>query len=322
MSIFLHEHENFKELLEIVASNKKINDPYLVEKDYWIMHCLWALQNLGFAYHLKGGTSLSKGYKCIHRFSEDIDIRIDPNEKCGFPVFIGKNHDKPAQCESRKKYFDWIAGQLNGKIHGLNSVSRDHTFDDADSRSGGIRLHYTTLFTPTVGLKEGILLEIGFDNVTPSTQIDVGSWALEHARSSKVEVHSNVAKNVNCYAPTHTFVEKLQAVSKKFKQYKEKKSGTASLPENFIRHYYDLYQLLDRKDVQDFIGTPEYQDYKRERFKSLDTNLSQSEAFKISDKEDRKLFEKEYERSKGLYYQGRPTLDDILQKFASNLSRL
>jgi len=37
-------------------------DPYLVEKDYWIMHALWGLQQQGFQFELKGGTSLFKGY--------------------------------------------------------------------------------------------------------------------------------------------------------------------------------------------------------------------------------------------------------------------
>ncbi|WP_245286490.1 nucleotidyl transferase AbiEii/AbiGii toxin family protein [Bradyrhizobium sp. ARR65] len=35
-------------------------------------------QQLGYTFQLKGGTSLSKGHKIIHRFSEDIDILIEP----------------------------------------------------------------------------------------------------------------------------------------------------------------------------------------------------------------------------------------------------
>jgi predicted nucleotidyltransferase component of viral defense system len=73
----LHRRPNFSSLLRIVAVQMAI-DPVLVEKDYWIMHCLYGLQRLGLAFELKGGTSLSKGYGLIHRFSEDIDIRIDP----------------------------------------------------------------------------------------------------------------------------------------------------------------------------------------------------------------------------------------------------
>ena len=42
------------------------------------MHSLYGLQQLGLTFELKGGTSLSKGYQIIDRFSEDIDIRIEP----------------------------------------------------------------------------------------------------------------------------------------------------------------------------------------------------------------------------------------------------
>ena len=75
--VLLHDHPDFEGLLSLVASERGM-DPVLVEKDYWIMHCLWGLQQQGFHFELKGGTSLSKGFGVIHRFSEDIDLRIEP----------------------------------------------------------------------------------------------------------------------------------------------------------------------------------------------------------------------------------------------------
>jgi hypothetical protein len=77
MQDYLHNHPQFADLIRIVALQQGI-DPSLVEKDYWIMHCLYGLQKLNMKFELKGGTSLSKGHKIIGRFSEDIDIRIDP----------------------------------------------------------------------------------------------------------------------------------------------------------------------------------------------------------------------------------------------------
>ncbi len=265
MSIFLHDHSDFKDLLEIVAAEQKINDPYLVEKDYWIMQCLWGLAELGLKFELKGGTSLSKGYKCINRFSEDIDIKINPHPLYKDLLFFGKNQNDPKHIESRKKYFDWIRDFLDGKIHGLTSVIRDNNFDAEDFRSGGIRLNYKSHFgLPTGGLKEGVLLEVGFDTTTPNQPLDISSWALQKAQSTPgINVRDNSAKNVMCYEPKHTFVEKLQAVVKKFKQYKDGKKGKGNLPENFIRHYYDLYQLIDRDDVQLFIGTSQYVEFKK-----------------------------------------------------------
>ena len=74
---FLHNHKDFADLIRIVAAEKGI-DPALIEKDYWIMHGLYGLQQLGLTFELKGGTSLSKGFQMIDRFSEDIDLNINP----------------------------------------------------------------------------------------------------------------------------------------------------------------------------------------------------------------------------------------------------
>ena len=78
---FLHERSDFKALVETVADSEKINDPALVEKDYWIMHAVFGLKQLGLTFELKGGTSLSKGFGVLHRFSEDIDILISIENK-------------------------------------------------------------------------------------------------------------------------------------------------------------------------------------------------------------------------------------------------
>ncbi len=101
MADFLHERRDFDQLLAVVA-NERALDPMLVEKDYWIMHSLWGLQPQGFVFELKGGTSLSKGFGVIHRFSKDIDIRIEP--PAGMDVKTGRKQDKPAHIDSRRAY--------------------------------------------------------------------------------------------------------------------------------------------------------------------------------------------------------------------------
>lgn len=320
---FLHEHPDFKDLIELTAQAENIKDPSLIEKDYWLMHVLWSLQQLDFSFHLKGGTSLAKGYSCIQRFSEDIDLKIEPDEKtCGIKVYDGKNHDEEKHRVSRQKYFDWVTQRIQQNISGIVEVKRDKAFDDIPKyRNGGIRLLYEQRFGSTQGLKDGILLEVGFDRTAPNRPCDISSWAFEHARKSSVPAIDNRALKVPCYEPRYTFVEKLQAVVRKFRLYKEGKKG-ANLPENFIRHYYDIFQLIDRKDVREFIGTPEYSDFKKERFGSDDTVVANSDAFKLSSKEDRAIFEKEYSRSESLYYHSRPTLEEILKRIARDLDRL
>lgn len=323
-SPFLHQLPNFKKLIEITAQEEKIDEPYLVEKDYWIMHVLWSLQQLNLAFHLKGGTSLSKGFGCIHRFSEDIDIKIEPNEElCGFKVYSGKNQDEKKHRDSRENYFNWISEYLTSRVHGITEAKRDAAFDDQPKfRNGGIRLLYQPQFEGTEGIKNGVLLEVGFDRTAPNQPCEISSWAYERARqASEVKILDNRALAVLCYEPKYTFVEKLQAVVRKYRLYKEGKQG-ANLPINFIRHYYDLYQLIERDDVQAFIGSPDYEAHKIERFAGDDTKVANSDALKLEDPADRAVFESVYTRSESLYFKGRPTLTEILARIGKDIDRL
>src|SRR5258708_31843442 len=135
---YFHDHKQFPELIRIVAEQKHI-DPALVEKDYWIMHSLYGLQKLGLTFELKGGTSLSKGFKIIDRFSEDIDIHIDPPADRN--VKAGRNQDKPAHVKSRSDFYDWLA-DTKLRIDGIDSVERDTAFDSDKLFSGGVVPHY------------------------------------------------------------------------------------------------------------------------------------------------------------------------------------
>ncbi|GAC1421751.1 MAG: hypothetical protein NVS1B13_20090 [Flavisolibacter sp.] len=81
-AIYLHDHGQFQELINIIAEERGIYAG-LVEKDYGIMHSLYGLKRQAYNFQLKGGTSLSKGYNLIDRFSEDIDIHINPPKSLG-----------------------------------------------------------------------------------------------------------------------------------------------------------------------------------------------------------------------------------------------
>jgi len=98
---FIHNDPEFKELLSIVSTKKGI-DITLVEKDYCIVHELYSLQQQEIEFELKGGTSLSKGYGLIHRFSEDIDIHVRTN----FGLSIEGKEDKYQIKTARKEFYD------------------------------------------------------------------------------------------------------------------------------------------------------------------------------------------------------------------------
>lgn len=314
MADFLHERRDFDQLLAVVA-NERALDPMLVEKDYWIMHSLWGLQAQGFVFELKGGTSLSKGFGVIHRFSEDIDIRIEP--PADMDVKTGRNQDKPAHIDSRRAYYDELSKRI--RIPGIDSVERDTFFDDEKMRSAGIRLVYSPRAATVSGLKDGILLELGFDDTAPNRPVTISSWALDFAMSRGVEVLDNRAADVPCYAPTHTFVEKLQTISTKYRRLAE----VQKFPGNFLRHYYDVYCLLDLPEVQEFMKEQAYQDRKVQRFRSGDELvIAKNPAFTLNDSEQRDLFAREYKKSSPLYYQGQPDFEQLLDRIGKHLNSM
>jgi hypothetical protein len=311
---YLHKHPQFADLIRIVAEEQGI-DPSLVEKDYWIMHCLYGLQKLNMKFELKGGTSLSKSYKIISRFSEDIDIRIEPPAER--QVATRKNQTSTAQVKSRKDFYDWLATTI--KIDGVTDVARDSAYDNPDYFSGGIRLSFKGINKLPAGLSEGVLLELGFDDVTPNEPKDISSWVYDHAAGNKVDIIDNRAKGVTCYDPRYTFVEKLQTISTKFRRQQER--GT--WPVDFMRHYYDVYELLGRPDIQAFIGTEAYKAHKTKRFPMGDNlNIAENQAFILSDHATRRLYEKAYEGSSALFYGSRPTFEKILAEIGKYIDRL
>jgi hypothetical protein len=310
---FLHERGDFKVLVETVADSEKINDPAMVEKDYWIMHTVFGLKQLGLTFELKGGTSLSKGFGIIQRFSEDIDIRIEPFD--GLQVDTNPNHEKPPHIESRRQFFEKLRDKIT--IPGIIAVERDAAYDDAALRNAGLRLRYETKFDPIEGLKDGILLEVGFDQTTPNKAVTISSWVIQFAEK-KLQYTDNRALEIPCYNPEYTFVEKVQAVVRKYGQFK----ASGKVPANFLRHYYDIHQLLDVEAVQKFVGTPEYLEHKKKRFKSLDHDIAKSGAFTLEDGNNRKQFEAEYAKTAPLYYRGQIPLAKILARIQQDLVRL
>lgn len=314
MSDFLHERRDFGQLLALVADEQGL-DPMLVEKDYWIMHCLWGLQAQGFQFELKGGTSLSKGYGVIHRFSEDIDIRIEPPD--GMTVKAGRNQDKPAHIASRRAYYDELAARI--RIPGIDFVERDTQFDDDKMRSAGIRLVYTARSMSLAGVKDGILLELGFDDTAPNQPVTISSWAWDLATRRGVDVFDNRAVAVPCYAPTHTFVEKLQTISTKYRRLDE----AQAFPGNFLRHYYDVYCLLALEEVQAFMRQPAYQERKAQRFRTGDEQvIARNPAFILSDPAQRERFAREYRKTAALYYRGQTDFDALLARLHQHIDAM
>lgn len=315
---YLHQRKDFLDLINLIADEKSI-EPFLVEKDYWIMHVLYGLRKQGFDFELKGGTSLSKGYGIISRFSEDIDIVINPPATLPIKLYSGRNHTDGKHVQSRLNYYQWLTENVS--IEGIIEIQRDTEFDAPPKYfGGGIRLFYESLTAKVEGAKEGILLEVGFDDVSPNQPITISSWTYDRALEAGVEIADNRANDIKCYNPEYTFVEKLQAIIRKFAQEQDSKV----INQNFLRQYYDVYELLGSQSVIDFIGTKEYEAHKVRRFnsKELETPLSENAAFDFSDDTLLQLFKGRFLQTRALYYNGQPTFEEIIRRIQSYLHRM
>ena len=231
-----------------------------------------------------------------------------------------RNKLKESQIIGRNEFYDFLVNNI--KIDGIISLARDTSFDDTRYYfSGGIRLHYINLFDTVAGIKDGILLEAGFDKVTPFERKTIGSWAYEKAISiDSIQIVDNRAVDIACYDPGYTFVEKLQTIARMFRQEQVEKKGEKP---NLMRQYYDVYSLLNIERVLAFIGTKEYEEYKIVKFKKdLKIPVQENEAFLLSDPKLREQFKVRYEATSALYYNGQPPFEELLERLHSHLHRL
>ena len=205
-------------------------------------------------------------------------------------------------------------------IKGL-AFQRDQEFDDiAKMRSAGIRGTYQSHFPSLAALKEGVLLEVGFDKTTPYDCRTVSSWAYDKAITSSVKIINNQAINVKCYLPEYTLIEKLQTISTK---YRVNKQRNIESPINFIRHYYDVYQLLNTDRVKQFLKTDAYQSYKEEKFGTLDEmDLTKNPAFQLSEPSEIDKFSILYQKKAEIYFGVTPSFEEMIKYIKNNASRL
>ena len=150
------------------AANTSGRPPHLLEKDVWVV---WSLQQLfggPHASHLvfKGGTSLSKAYGVIHRFSEDVDLTYDIRAIAGdligdsaTPLPSSKSLEKKWSKEIRSRLAHWaateIVPQLTQRIEqqGLSATVR--------AEGDKVFVDYSPLTKGTDYVASAVMLEFG-----------------------------------------------------------------------------------------------------------------------------------------------------------------
>lgn len=228
----------------------------IVEKDFWVcwtLKELFALPEMGEHLIFKGGTSLSKAFKLIERFSEDIDISIN-RSFLGFgganePEAGGSNKEKQRRVDAlrsacQKKIEEELRPKLEAAIK--TKVRQDEEWrlrsDEEDSDGQTLLFEYPTSFaTEATGyIRRMVKIEMGARaDHWPSETKTITPYVAEEFP------HGFKAPNciVKVLAAERTFWEKATILHAEFHRPADK-----AMPERFSRHYCDFYELI-RKGV-------------------------------------------------------------------------
>lgn len=242
--------EDRTDILDRVSTELNIRQREVIEKDWWVTTVLYAMFSLPYTKHLsfKGGTSLSKCWHLIDRFSEDIDIAID-REYLGFSGTLSKTQisDKlrRATCTFVRETMQHdLAEQLykNGIAKDKFQVNVDITpVSTTDPET--ININYDSVLTLSIDGENGLY-------VLPKIKVEVSGRSMNEL-VSEVPVDSMIDQvypkapfaepkfNVLAVLPERTFLEKLFLLHEEFSKPKE-----LIRVERMSRHMYDIGQIL------------------------------------------------------------------------------
>lgn len=233
---FVHDDPEFGDLLRIVAGETRIA-PGLVEKDYWVTHTLWALHDTGFDVWFKGGTSLSKGFGLIQRFSEDLDLKVLRGTVSALPLVSNWTSVGARATAERRAYFAALARlvRVPGAEVAIGEVA------DKSWRAADVRVSYPGRHLNDLGsvMKPFVLLEVGSARATPAVRCDMTSFVHNYliAATQITSFDDNRPKAVRCVHPLVTLLEKLDAIHRRVPR-------TDAPAATFVRHFEDAARVV------------------------------------------------------------------------------
>lgn len=205
----------WKKIIETVSAEIKKSE-LMIEKDTIQSMFLFELSKIELPYVFKGGTSLSKAYNLIDRFSEDIDLSM--NRKL-----------TQSERKTTKEQLIKIAESLGMKLLNPDQVKSRHDYNK-------YVFVYDSIFSP---MPMEIIIETSFyQNVYPIEKHNIGSFVGNFCKNNDITIPvpfeaANVAMNVQSLE--RTFVDKVFAICDYYIQ---------DMQDRDSRHLYDICKLL------------------------------------------------------------------------------
>lgn len=207
------------ELIEAIATDLGV-DPSFVEKDWYAIRLVAAIINIrqeNPTLVFSGGTSLSKGYGLIQRFSEDLDFKV---------LLPEARLTRPARRDYRRGIVEAIRAENDWTLEDDDvEVRNDHRFFRC-------QIAYPTRFNVLPALRPRLQLEVTFASpALAPEECSLRSFVAD-ARQEQAEV-----PQINCVAPAETAADKISALTWRVLDQRTRNDPT------LIRHVYDLAAL-------------------------------------------------------------------------------
>ncbi len=220
--------------------------PPSIEKDFWVCWTLWqlfALPTWGQALTFKGGTSLSKAWGLIQRFSEDIDIVLDRHA-------LGYAEGGPESGKQRRKRLDALKSSVQSAVQKQilpmlrdcfrSAMPPDITWeiepDPADADMQTLLFTYPSVFVgQTAYIRPVVKIEMGARSDTEPTE----TAAIRPYVFDVLKPDSTGAFAVRAVAARRTFWEKAMLLHEE-----NHRPAGRTRRDRLARHYYDLWCLI------------------------------------------------------------------------------
>lgn len=235
------------QLLDITSAEKNL--PQLaIEKDWWVTMVLKALAQTQYSDLLsfKGGTSLSKGWSLIERFSEDIDIAI---KRDGRFAINGTSNTQLAKVRRTARHY--VVRELPAELEGLlksfgvsdftiePEVSKHYDGEEcelrADTHPSVIYVNYKSILPE---MSEYLQPRVKIEISCLSMDEPVEKKAIRSFISEVVPQGDDTSVIFNTVVPTRTFLEKIFLLHEEFQKERPRSIRMS-------RHIYDIERIMD-----------------------------------------------------------------------------
>lgn len=216
-----------------------------IEKDWWVTLALNASFSLPYSKNIvfKGGTSLSKGWNLIERFSEDIDLAID-RKFFGFDGDISKTQIKNLRKQSCEFISTTFLNDLTKILTEWKAIDEckliAQPVKDSDKDPQVIEIHYNSVIDTSEYLPQRVLIEVSSRSLMePIEERKITSILSENFPQQSFVT---VPFAIPTVLPKRTFLEKIFLLHEEFSQEAEK-----IRIDRLSRHLYDLEKLMDNE---------------------------------------------------------------------------